>query len=400
MKVNDWRSPLRSGRSSTTAEAPRPRLGEIFTPALVLDRGKLRRNAERILARAVKLGVACRPHLKTAKSYEVARLLIDPSDPAITVSTLAEAEYFFAHGIEDILYAVGLAPVKFPRVAALLDRGCRLSVILDSCEIAQAVSTFFLDGPPLRVLIEIDVDGHRAGVSPDDPVLMRIAAALSRAGAVQLSGVMTHAGKSYDARSDVMLRDYAERERAGAIKAAQILRSAGFASPVVSVGSTPTFLHADSLDGVTEVRVGVAAFGDLYQAGIGCHEISDIALSVIASVISHDRAHNRLIVDAGFLALSHDRSTATLAVDQKYGLICDVETCTPFDDMIVVATNQEHGLVSTRSGAPVDFTRFPLGSAVRILPNHACATAAAHGCYHVVEGSPEVISVWNRVNGW
>jgi D-serine deaminase-like pyridoxal phosphate-dependent protein len=335
--------------------------------------------------------------VKTSKSIEVLKILNGGgADGPITVSTLAEARYFFEHGVTDILYAVGVAPIKLPEIAALLRAGCKLRVILDTTEAADAVREFVeTDGVPMEVLIEIDSDGHRAGVAPDDPRLIEIGRRLGPC----LAGVMTHAGASYDCRTRAEFEAIAEQERALTVAAAQRLRAAGLHCPIVSVGSTPTITYARDLSGVTEARVGVYAFGDLVQTELGTCATDDIAIGVIASVIGHNRDHGRVLIDAGFLALSRDRGTADLPVDWGYGAVCDPISGRLIDGVIVSATNQEHGIVTARSGA-IDFDRFPIGSRLRILPNHACATAAAYDRYFVTDGGDEIVAVWDRVNGW
>jgi len=266
---------------------------DLPTPALILDRFKLRANADRMRERVRSLGVTLRPHVKTSKSIDVLRLLSGGADVPITVSTLAEARYFFEQGIRDILYAVGIAPVKLPQVAELIRAGCRLRIILDSLEAAEIVQSFAVaEGVDIEALIEIDTDGHRAGVAPDDELLIEIARRYSSG----LVGVMTHAGGSYSARNLGEFETIAERERAGAVQAADRLRSAGFPVEIVSVGSTPTVLYARTLEGVTEARVGVYAFGDLVQAELGTCAIEDIAISVLASVIGHNRNHGRVLL--------------------------------------------------------------------------------------------------------
>lgn len=369
---------------------------DLPTPALILDRPKLEANAERMRKRVAQLGVTLRPHVKTSKSIDVLRILAGGGDLPITVSTIAEARYFFEHGVRDILYAVGIAPVKLPAVAALIRAGCTLRVILDSIEAAEAVQAFAsAEGLGIEALIEIDTDGKRAGVAPDDHLLIEIARRLGGS----LAGVMTHAGGSYAARTLGEFEDIAERERAGAVAAAERLRTSGFPAPIVSVGSTPTVHYARSIEGVTETRVGVYAFGDLVQAELGTCAIGDIAISVLASVIGHSRSHGRVLVDAGFLALSRDRGTADLPVDWGYGAVCDAATGKLIDGVRVESTNQEHGIVTATSGE-LDWTRFPIGSRVRILPNHACATAAAFDRYFVTDGGQGIVDVWERVNGW
>jgi D-serine deaminase-like pyridoxal phosphate-dependent protein len=373
-------------------------LSELETPALLLDRARLDANLARMRAALRAHNVDLRPHLKTAKNVEVARMMTAGWSGAVTVSTLREADQFFAAGFTDILYAVGIAPNKLAHAARLHHAGARLTLIVDSEEAARLVAAFGRDhGLRFPVMIEIDSDGHRAGVRPDDAEMLRAIATALAEGA-ELAGVMTHGGGSYGAQSPQRIADHAELERAGAVAAARILREYGFACATVSVGSTPTALFARHLDGVTEVRAGVHCFMDLVMAGLGVCGVDDIAVSVLTSVIGHRRDKNWLIVDAGWMAMSRDRGTQAQPVDQGYGLVCDADG-EPLRDLIVVGANQEHGIVADRNGAPLDLQRFPVGTLLRVLPNHACATAAQHGRYHVLEdGRP--VAEWERFGGW
>jgi D-serine deaminase-like pyridoxal phosphate-dependent protein len=373
---------------------------DLPTPILILDQPKLEENARRMRERTRQLGVTLRPHVKTSKSIDVFKVLSGGADFPITVSTLAEAHYFFARGARDILYAVGIAPVKLPQVGDLVRAGCRMRVILDSLDAAEAVNGFgSSEGLTIEALIEVDTDGHRAGIAPDDELLIEVARRLTSGSGGGLAGVMTHAGGSYSARALGEFEDIAERERTGAVVAADRLRSAGFPIEVVSVGSTPTVHYARTLDGVTEVRVGVYAFGDLVQAELGTCAISDIAISVLASVIGHSVSHGRVLTDAGFLALSRDRGTADFPIDWGYGAVCDGPSGELIENVRVDSTNQEHGIITARTGE-LDWSRFPIGGRVRILPNHACATAAAFDRYFVTDGDERITDVWGRVNGW
>lgn len=364
-------------------------LSQLDTPCLVLDRAKVEANAERLKSRLAKLGVPLRLHVKTAKSLDAVDLVLGGRKEPITVSTLKEAEQFFDGGYRDILYAVGFSPAKTARARVLVARGCQLTVITDSLETARAISGF-------RVLIEIDTDGHRAGVKPDDEALLPLARALREAGNT-VAGVMTHAGGSYDARGDAALRAIAEQERAGAVRAATRLREAGFDAPVVSVGSTPTAHFAEKLSGVSEVRAGVFVFFDLVMAGIGVCKVEDIALSVLATVNGHRADRGWTLIDAGWMALSRDRGTAKQPLDQGYGLVCDADG-RPIPDLIVIDAHQEHGVIAHRSGGKGP--ALPVGTRLRILPNHACATGAQHEGYNVVESKREVLASWRRFSGW
>lgn len=366
------------------------RLADLETPALLLDRARMDANVARMNAAVARHGVALRPHVKTAKCVEVASAMTEGWSGAITVSTLKEAEQFLAAGYRDILYAVGIAPNKLAHAADLAARGAELTLVVDSVAAARAVAEARTRFP---VLIEIDSDGHRAGVAPDDAAtLSAIAAALAQG--AELRGVMTHGGGSYDCRGADALAAHAELERAGTVKAAETLRAAGHACPVVSVGSTPTAIFARDLAGVTEVRVGVYVFNDLVMAGLGVCGIDDIAVSVLASVIGHQPERGWLIVDAGWMALSRDRGTGGHAVDQGYGLVSG------HGDLIVISATQEHGMIADRHGRPIDLARFPIGTLLHILPNHACATAAQHDRYNVLDSGDEVVAMWPRFGGW
>ena len=248
-------------------------------------------------------------------------------------------------------------------------------------------------------LIEIDCDGHRGGLAPDDSRIVEIAEVL-RNGGVELRGVLTHAGESYACRDGEGLPEAAQAERDAAVTAARLLRGHGHASPVVSVGSTPTAHFARDLTGVTEVRAGVFMFFDLVMHGIGVCAIDDIAPSVLATVIGHKPEKGWILVDAGWMAMSRDRGTARHPVDQGYGVVCDVDGH-PYPDLIVVETSQEHGTVAVRPGVDAALPHLPIGARVRILPNHACATASQHDNYQVVRsGSRELVATWPRVRGW
>lgn len=358
----------------------------------------MRANIERMRGHLDSLGVRLRPHVKTAKCIEAARpAMASPRGP-ITVSTLKEAEYFFAQGVEDILYAVGITPNKLDHVVDLRRRGARVAVILDSLEAARFVAEKSrAAGDRLDALIEVDSDGHRAGVAPEAPDLIGIGRALAEGGAT-LAGVMTHAGGSYDCRSTAAIGAIAAQERDAVVRAAARLRAAGLPCPIVSVGSTPTATFATDLAGVTEVRAGVFVFFDLVMAGLGVCRIDDIALSVLASVIGHQREKGWTIVDAGWMAMSRDRGTARQAVDQGYGLVCDLEG-RAIGDLVLIGANQEHGIVAPRPGSAAAPPDLPVGTMLRILPNHACATGAQFDRYHVVRGG-EVAASWTRLNGW
>ena len=367
------------------------RLGDLETPCLVLDREKLALNIEGMASAAARHGVALRPHMKTAKSIEVARMAIAAGARGITVSTLAEAAYFAGHGLRDMIYAVGITPRKLERVAALNAAGADVAVVTDDPAMAALVAAH---PAPVRALVEVDCGEHRGGMAAGDARLLAVASALGG----RLAGVMTHAGHSYAGRSLEEMAAIAEAERAAIVTAAGRLRAAGHVVGIVSMGSSPTVRHARSLEGVTEVRAGVYMFGDLFQAGIHTHRVDDIAMTVLTSVVGLRPSEHRFIVDAGGIALSKDRSTQAGPVDYGFGLVVGLDGTPRFGRATVVSAYQEHGVVACDPALPMP--PLAIGDLVRVAPNHTCMTAAAHERYYVVEGNDVVIGEWGRVNGW
>ncbi|MCG8548087.1 MAG: alanine racemase [Alphaproteobacteria bacterium] len=372
---------------------------QLQTPCLVVDETRLQRNIDRMTTRVRDHGVAFRPHLKTCKSVDIAKKFGN-TIAGITVSTLREAVYFFAHGFTDILYAVGVSPDKLTAVAELMRDGADIKIILDNPVTARSVAEFGeTAGLAFSVLIEIDCDGTRAGIPTEDGALLTTARILDASPGARLLGIMAHAGGSYACPTTEAIAAHAELERAATARAANRLHEAGLPCDIVSVGSTPTATFAEDLTGVTEVRAGVFVFQDLDQVSLGVCNITDVALTVLTTVIGHKPNHNRLIVDAGGLALSRDRGIAHRTADLGYGLVGEPASAAPIVNLVVDATSQEHGLISGRS-TDIDFERYPIGSRLRIYPNHVCMTAAAYDNYVVVDDRNEITAQWPRVNGW
>lgn len=370
------------------------------TPRLILDADRLERNAARMRKRCDELGVTLRPHLKTAKSADVARVAAGGEQGPITVSTLAEAEYFAAAGWRDILYSTAIAPTKLARADRIQrEHGARLLFVLDDEEAATAIGREATAlGARFEILIEVDCGEHRSGTEPASDELVAIAETIRGfAPHLELMGVMTHAGHSYAFDTPEPIRALAETERRAAIESAERLHKHGYPCPIVSIGSTPTALFAEQLQGITEVRAGIYLFWDLSQLSRGICNEEDLAVSVLATVIGHQRRGPALILDAGALALSKDIGANRFMPTAGYGLVCDAATLKPLGPLAVTTVHQEHGNVSLPDESW--FARLPVGSLVRILPNHACLTCAAYSSYDVLRES-KLAGQWPRVGGW
>jgi D-serine deaminase-like pyridoxal phosphate-dependent protein len=371
-------------------------LAGLQTPSLLLDVQRMEHNILRARSQLASHGVPLRPHVKTSKCLPVIRRMMGGKWGPATVSTLKEAEVLASAGVRDILYAVGISPEKLDRVRQLRSAGVDLTVILDTSEQALAICAASRD-TPIPALIEVDSDGHRGGLRPDDPMLVQIAQTLQRGGA-SFRGVMTHAGSSYEHPGAAALAKMAEQERLAAIAAAGAIRSAGVACQTVSVGSTPTALFAQSMSGLTEVRIGVFAFFDLFMHSLGVCGIDDIAISVLATVIGRQREKGWLITDSGWTAMSADRGSPRNA-ELSYGLVCDIGG-RPYPDLILAGLNQEHGILRMRANSPKTLPDLQVGTRVRILPNHACATAASFDEYIALDEGSAAVERWPRFRGW
>ena len=372
---------------------------DLETPAAVIDIPRMQRNIERMQTRMDALGVRFRPHVKTTKCLPVVQAQLAAGARGITVSTLKEAAYFHEHGLHDILYAVGMTSSKLPRVLSLRRAGCDLKIITDSVESARAIAAFGKEhAEQLDVWIEIDSDGHRSGILPTSEALLEVARTLHKSG-MKIGGVMTHAGSSYESSTAEALIKIAEQERSACVHAAERLRAADLPCPGVSVGSTPTALSAQELNGVTEVRAGVYVFFDLVMSNVGVCTHEDIALSVLTTVIGHQEAKGWAIVDAGWMAMSRDRGTASQKTDYGYGQVAD-HTGRVLPGYILIQANQEHGVLGYTHGEEGSISeRFPIGTQLRIFPNHACATGAQFPSYMALDEQGGV-EEWGRFHGW
>ena len=384
--------------SAPMTRVPAPSLERLETPCLVLDIERLERNCERMLARAGALGVKLRPHLKTAKSVEVASRAVDGSR-SITVSTLKEAEHFARHGYADIVCATAVVPAKLAHAMRIqAAHGCDLILVTDALAVVREAAHFAAaNGTAFAFLVEVDCGEHRSGLPPTDAAVVELARAIDEAPQLTFRGVLTHAGHSYGTNEPAEVAKIAAIERDAAVTAAARIRGAGIACDIVSVGSTPTALHADHLRGVTEVRAGIYMVWDLAQLSRNMCREDEIAVSVLASVIGHNRQGRALILDAGALALSKDIGANKHLPGVGYGYVCDVQSLDRLGALAVDAVHQEHSTVTIDNESW--FERLPIGSLVRVLPNHACLTCAGYEAYDVVRG-PSVVDRWARINGW
>lgn len=337
-------------------------LGQLETPAVVVDSDVLKRNIERAAKIARSAGVALRPHAKTHKSLTIAQLQLNSGAVGITVAKTSEAMVFLRGGIRDITIAHPLIdPNKIERITAAAQlSGSRLRLIVDSHAGLSAISA--ATKSPVEVLIKIDVGLKRCGVDPESSAAIELARAIHTNSSLGFAGIISHAGHSYRATGPDAVRVIAEAERATMTAVSSRILATGIPVPCVSVGSTPTIWLAESFKGITEIRPGNSVFMDLSQVSLGVADRSDLALSVIASVVSVNSRY--AIIDAGSKVLSSDRGPHGSTRLSGYGIA--QRLAVGMDEMPVVALSEEHGFVEHQGRA------ITIGERLRILPNHAC----------------------------
>jgi D-serine deaminase-like pyridoxal phosphate-dependent protein len=365
---------------TTRMPARGTRLGELETPRLLVERDVLEKNIADLAEFSREAGLALRPHFKTHRCPEIARLQVQAGAVGGTVAKTAEAEVFARGGVHDLVLATPVVdPKKIDRLLAL-GATVRIAAIVESETGVRAWAQRAREaGKRAAVMVEVDVGHHRTGVAPGLGVT-DLARRIVDEPSLEFRGLLTHAGHSYAVASPGELREIGRAEGAILAAAAGALREARIPCPVVSVGSTPTVRVAGRVAGVTEVRPGNYVFHDRIQLRLGVVTEERCALSVLATVVARP-VPERVVLDAGSKVLSSDRGVGAGRVP-GFGAVLGAP------DHILERLSEEHGILRVPSGAP-----YRIGDRVRILPNHACVTTNLHDELVVVHG-PAVEAVW------
>ncbi|MEN8144941.1 MAG: alanine racemase [Gemmatimonadota bacterium] len=357
-----------------------PTIYDLPTPALVLDLDRLERNLRNMAARADELGVRLRPHVKSHKCVEIALAQKALGAAGITVSCLEEAAVFAQHGFTDITWAFPVILSRLDELAELA-RSADLGVVVDSEEALEAISGL---GVPLRVWLKIDCGYHRAGLDPESPDVLTMARKIVEAERLEFAGLLSHSGNTYSARSEDHVLQIAEDEGRTMSGLKERLAAENIQAADVSVGSTPAATRATTLSDATEMRPGNYALFDYTQACLGSCQLSDCAVTVMATVVSSRADLDQSVLDAGALALSLDAGPHHLA-DRTYGRVFDDYAAGSLSPRFrLTSLSQEHGHMS---GA------LTVGDRVRILPNHVCTAVACFDTLHVARGE-DVVDQW------
>jgi D-serine deaminase-like pyridoxal phosphate-dependent protein len=332
---------------------------ELDTPALLFHLGVMERNLAEMAEVARSAGVKLRPHTKTHKCPEIARMQVDAGASGITVAKLGEAEVMADEGLADILLAYPIwGEEKLCRLRALMERAS-VRVSLDSVEVAEGIGRVGRDRRrDVPVLVEVDTGLHRLGRPSGEPTA-QLVAEVARVPGVEVIGLLTHAGHAYSSRNAEELRATAEREGAALVETAELCAKEGVEVREISVGSTPTAKTVARVPGVTEIRPGTYVFNDVQQMRLGVATEDTCAARVLATVVSHP-SEERFAIDAGTKCFTSDGGDGP-----------------PFPGRGVVAgrsglrldfMNEEHGV-----GHRTDADDVHIGDRLEVIPLHVCS---------------------------
>ena len=392
---------------------------ELRTPCLVCDLPTAKANIARMQAKAEALGCVLRPHVKTHKTLELATLQTGGSKRCITVSTLAEAQFFAEGGFDDILYAVLITADKLPQAAALTRALEAFHIIVDHPLQLDAI----LGAPPpsaakpWSVWLMVDCGYHRDGVEPTAPESIELAKRIQAAsGVARLGGIYTHGGHSYSAASRAEVVSIAEQERDVTVEFAARLRAAGVTVPIVGVGSTPTCSNPPShLDGVDEMHPGNYIFNDMTQAATALSSctMENVAVRVLTRVIGHYKHSNMLLIDLGWTGCSDqgkDVGYGALVSHQhgrlvaRHGLkIVNLkQEAGEVEAMAIGTATSDHASHGANTEAePIDWERYKIGAILSLLPYHSCAAVKCHDVMHVLgEDGTTLHGQYTICRGW
>jgi len=354
-------------------------IAEIETPGLVVDLDVMERNLSRMADYCRSKELNLRPHTKTHKIPELARLQLASGACGITVAKIGEAEVMLEAGISDILIAYPLVGVGKPERLAKVASKASITVALDSEEVAHAISHELNSrNSHVGVLIELDVGFRRCGVATANEVLT-LAEEVQDLPGLDFKGLMFFPGHF----------QVAKQQRAALLPGVNELLSeslskleqAGLPAQTVSGGSTPTAREGHLFHGVNEIRPGMYIFNDRNMVGIGIAEIEDCALSVIATVVSTS-VSGRAIIDGGSKTFSNDRHHA--GDGRGFGVVREDP------DAELEALSEEHGHLNIKHSA----RHYRVGERLTIIPNHVCTTVNMHDEIYGVRGE-RVEAIWS-----
>lgn len=365
---------------------------DVNTPAFLLDLDVMKKNVARMKETCDRLGVQLRPHMKTHKTIELGEMMTDGTKTCLEVSTLDEAEFYASHGFDDILYAYPITQQKLDRCRRLAEKLEKFHIMVESPESMEALKTTPRGSDKLwSVFLEIDLGLGRTGVEWDSDMALTLAREAANCPGIDFRGLYVHSGDSYGAKGPDQIRQTGKKNTDKLLQLKVRLAEAGVTCATLVMGSTPGCSHPDdSMAQLDTFSPGNYIFFDAMQKRIGSCEEKDIACRVVCRVISHKKSLNKMTIDAGFLAISHD--------GMELGLPEGPVIFQGHPELKLLGMCQELGSVGTQ-GEPLDFSKYPIGSLLFVYPHHSCATAALYDKYYV-HSADKIDGIWKPTRGW
>jgi D-threonine aldolase len=332
-------------------------LGEIDTPALIVDLDALEGNIAR-MAQTVKGGaVRLRPHAKSHKCAQIAIAQIAAGAVGVCSQKVSEAEALIAGGIADVLVTNEIVGARKVARLARLAREARIGVLADDAgNVSQLDAAARAERVRLDVLVEIDVGAHRCGIEPGEPALA-LARTVAACRNLRFAGLHAYHGAAQHLRSASERRTAIAAAAEKALRTKQLIENAGIACETITGAGTGTFLLEGSSRVFNEIQPGSYVFMDAdynrnaWEEGWPRFEQSLFVLATVMSAPSTDRA----VVDAGLKASSVDSGMPL--VYQRPG----VEYAKASD---------EHGVLRIAAGANAP----ELGEKILLVPGHCDPT--------------------------
>lgn len=366
---------------------------DVKTPCFLLDVDSMKRNVTRMLGICDRLGVQHRPHMKTHKTIELGEMMTRGTKRCITVSTVDEAEFYASHGFDDILYAYPITQERLERCQNVAGKLEKFHLMFESSEGLRALTTTPRgdNNSKWSAYMEVDLGLGRTGVEWDSETAVTLATEAASCPAVDFLGLYVHTGDSYQSQGQDQMRENGRKNTEKLLQLKRKLADLGVTCTSLCMGSTPGCSHPDdSMAKLDAFSPGNYALHDAMQFRIGCCKEEDVACRVATRVISHKEGRNKITIDAGFLALSHDGLDHNLP---EGPIIFQGHP-----ELKVLRMTQELCAVGTQ-GPPLDFAKYPIGSLLFAYPNHSCATAALYDKYLIHSGE-NIVGVWRPTRGW
>lgn len=367
---------------------------DVSTPCFLVDVDRVKKNATRMQDTCHRLNLDLRPHTKTHKTIEGCDILTGGTRRKITTSTLAECDFYADAGYDDILFAYPITADKTTRCGELVNRLEEFHVLLSSLDGLQCLRDAahrLKPGKVWSIFIEIDCGYGRTGIKWDSDEVLQAGRALWDEPCFHLQGLYIHCGQGYNImKPEARIKDQQNMVR-NIQETVSKLKAAGIEVPVVGTGSTPNCSVADDvLSAFSEFHPGNYIFYDFEQVLLGSCKMEDIAVCVATRVVCHKRDLNMLVVDCGFLGLSHD------GIAQHPEEFCIIKDN---PHLRLKGMSQELGKIVSKDGGKIDFDKYPVGTLLFIYPFHSCAAAAMYPQYYIHSGQ-QITGVWKPAKWW